>query len=703
MIHLSPNEKRYMPGLDGLRTLAVFAVILYHLNVGWAPGGLLGVSIFFVLSGYLITDLLTAEWRRSGTLDLKQFWIRRCRRLLPAMIVMLAAVTAWVTLARPSTMPVLKGDAISSLFYVNNWYLIYHQVSYFEKFGPVSPLGHLWSLSVEEQFYVLWPLLMLIGLKLAPRRGKMFLFMLSAAAVSALAMLVIYDPGTDPSRVYYGTDTRAFSLLIGAALSIIWPSRKLSSRIDRFSRRLLDGIGILSLAAILVMIWTTNEYDAFLYPGGLVLLLLAAAAAVAVLAHPASRVGRLIGCKPLRWLGVRSYGIYIWHYPVIILSTTNGAEDVSVLKAVFQVAASIALAALSYTLIEEPIRKGLLGKGWKKLRSGKLGVEQIPLKGWITGATLLLLVIISCTGIARTPAVASTVQALGPASGADGSSPVSQEVSAAGNGTGNADADASGQQTAKGGDRHDAGPAETSAGSPAEAQTPPSAQDQQAPPDDAASGTTGQAEDPPSAGGKATSSANPVGVTGTTPAKAGEPGGSSGKASGQGAGAAGTNAPPPVKQNLAVSAIGDSILLDAAPYLQQYLPGIVVDAEIGRQMSEAPDIVERLRAEGKLGDYVVLELGTNGAFSSKQLSRLLDSLKDVRQVVLVNTRVPRNWESTVNTALRKAADAHDNTTLLDWYEASSGQSFFTPDGVHLKADGAKLLASLITNTVGTKK
>lgn len=693
-----------MPGLDGLRTLAVFAVILYHLNVNWAPGGLLGVSIFFVLSGYLITDLLTAEWRRSGTLDLKQFWVRRCRRLLPAMIVMLAAVTAWVTLARPSTMPVLKGDAISSLFYVNNWYLIYHQVSYFEKFGPVSPLGHLWSLSVEEQFYVLWPLLMLIGLRLAPRRGKMFLFILSAAVVSALAMLVIYDPGTDPSRVYYGTDTRAFSLLIGAALSIIWPSRKLSPRIDRFSRRLLDGVGMLSIAAILVMIWSTNEYDAFLYPGGLVLLSLAAAAAVAVLAHPASRVGRWIGCKPLRWLGVRSYGIYIWHYPVIILSTTNGAEDVSVLKAVFQVAASIALAALSYTLIEEPIRKGLLGKGWKKLRSGKLGLDQIPLKGWITGATLLLLVIISCTGIARTPAVASTVQALGPAaSGADGAGSASQEVSAAGGGTGGPDAADSGQQTAKGGDRHDAGQAESSAGGQTGAQTPPAAQGQQEA-DNTASGTA-QAEDPPSAGGKAKSSTNPVGVAGKPPVKTGEPGEGQGKASGQGSGApaAGTNTPTPVKRNLAVSAIGDSILLDAAPYLQQYLPGIVVDAEIGRQMSEAPDIVERLRAEGKLGDYVVIELGTNGAFSSKQLSRLLDSLKDVRQVVLVNTRVPRNWESTVNSALRNAADAHDNATLLDWYKASSGQSFFTPDGVHLKADGAKLLTSLITDAVGSKK
>lgn len=620
------------------------------------------------------------------------------------MIVMLAAVTAWVTLARPATMPVLKGDAISSLFYVNNWYLIYHQVSYFEKFGPVSPLGHLWSLSVEEQFYVLWPLLLLIGLKLAPRRGKMFLFMLSAAVVSAVAMLIIYDPGTDPSRVYYGTDTRAFSLLIGAALSIIWPSRKLRPRIDRFSRRFLDGVGLLSLAAILVMIWTTNEYDAFLYPGGLVLLSLAAAAAVAVLAHPASRVGRLIGCKPLRWLGVRSYGIYIWHYPVIILSTTNGAEDTSVLKAVFQVAASITLAALSYSLIEEPIRRGLLGKLWKKLRSGKLGMDQIPLKGWITGATVLLLVIVSCTGIARTPAVASTVQALGTAaSGADSNGPASHEVSAAGSGTGNADAADPGQQTASGGDRHDAGSTETSTGGSADSETPPAAQGQQSA-DDAALGT-GQAEAPPSAGVKDPPAANPVGTAGTPTVKTGETGGSSGKASGHesGAPAKGTDAPPPVKRNLAVSAIGDSILLDAAPYLQQYLPGIVVDAKIGRQMSEAPDIVERLRTEGKLGDYVVIELGTNGAFSSKQLSGLLDSLKDVRQVVLVNTRVPRNWESTVNSALRKAADAHDNTTLLDWYKASSGQSFFTPDGVHLKTDGAKLLASLISGAVGKGK
>ncbi|MCJ8014860.1 acetyltransferase [Paenibacillus sp. KQZ6P-2] len=638
------SHKRYMPGLDGLRTLAVFFVVLYHLNVDWAPGGLLGVSIFFVLSGYLITDLLAAEWSRNQTIDLKAFWIRRFRRLLPAMLFMMAVVVAWVTLFNPSLMSVLRGDVISSIFYVNNWYLIFHQVSYFEKFGPASPFGHLWSLSVEEQFYLLWPLILILALKLLKRRGPVFLYTLTLAAVSVFMMLMIYDPNTDPSRVYYGTDTRAFSLLIGAALAIIWPSRKLSVKASLQTRLALNAVGVIGLVSVFIMVWTTNEYDSFLYPGGFLLLSVFAAMIIASAAHPASLVGKLLGIKPLRWLGMRSYSIYIWHYPVIIL-TTKTNSDPNVLRAILQSVVSVILASLSYKYIEEPIRGGLIGRLWNKFRRGQIKLSLVPLKGWITFASVMVLVVVSCTGFMHAPVNASIQQEATKVSAPE--TPLNHE-------------DVSGEP-------------ESSVQSPSEKEMPDQQSPQNTKPDD--TNKAQQQED------HSNQNHNPEALDNQNQSEASD------------TSKAGKNPVP-------VTAIGDSVMLDAEPYLQEMIPGAVIDGKIGRQMWEAPDLIASLRSEGKLGDQVVIELGTNGAFNSKQLNKLLDSLQDVRKVVLVNTRVPRNWERVVNSSLKKAADAYPNTTLVDWHAASSGKSYFEADGVHLKPEGAKVLAGLIADELG---
>lgn len=186
----------YMPGLDGLRALSVIAVIAYHLDLKWAPGGLLGVGIFFVLSGYLITDQIILQWKRNNKkFNLKDFWLRRARRLLPAMFAMLAFVALWLILFDSSRLAALQGDFASAALYFNNWWFIFHNVSYFESFGPPSPIGHLWSLAIEEQFYFIWPIVLMIMLHIVPQRGKIFLLTLTGAAVSALAMALIYDPG----------------------------------------------------------------------------------------------------------------------------------------------------------------------------------------------------------------------------------------------------------------------------------------------------------------------------------------------------------------------------------------------------------------------------------------------------------------------------------------------------------------------------
>ncbi len=369
------SGQRYMPGLDGLRALAVLAVIAYHEQFGWAPGGLLGVGVFFTLSGFLITSLLVGEWSAHGRIRLGDFWLHRARRLLPALFVMLAVVTAWVTLADRARLASLRGAVGAAAGYFSNWYLIAQNQSYFARFAPPAPFDHLWSLAVEEQFYLLWPVLLIASLILLRRRSAAAAWLVLPttllAALSALAMVSFYQPGLDPTRVYEGTDTRAFGLLIGAILALAWPSRSTRgahSAPGRWARGLLDLAGAAGLAGIGVMIWRVGEYSPFAYRGGLVLLSVAAAAVVAATAHPASLVGAALGWRPLRWIGVRSYGIYLWHYPVIVMTSQANVKP-SLPLAGLQVAASILLAALSWELIEEPIRHGAIGRTWNRVRA----------------------------------------------------------------------------------------------------------------------------------------------------------------------------------------------------------------------------------------------------------------------------------------------------------------------------------------------
>jgi peptidoglycan/LPS O-acetylase OafA/YrhL len=418
------SGQRYLPGLDGLRALAVLAVVAYHLGLGWAPGGLLGVGVFFTLSGYLITDLLLGQFQRSGSLELVDFWMRRARRLLPALLVMLIVVVAWVAIWDRSQLDALRGMVASAALYVSNWWLIFQHTSYFARFGPPSPLGHLWSLAVEEQFYLIWPWLLFLALRYTRARrntsGEYFglaTLSLVLAAASALGMAMLYQPGYDPTRVYDGTDTRAFALLIGAALAFVWPSRKLRDDLGKLGAWCLDGVGVVGLGVICALIWRTSEYSPFLYRGGMVLLSFATALVVAAVASPASHIGALLGVGPIRWIGVRSYGIYLWHYPIITLTTPADGKD-SLLRGTLQVAASIAAAALSWRLVEEPIRHGALARWWGRLRSGSRR-RHAARQGWaslacgagvlgLAGACLAGVIPAASAGLAGTSALGAS-------------------------------------------------------------------------------------------------------------------------------------------------------------------------------------------------------------------------------------------------------------------------------------------------------
>ena len=353
--------KRYIPAIDGLRAFAVFAVILYHMGIPWAKGGLLGVTVFFVISGYLITGLLTAEWESTRTINLPQFWLRRVRRLFPAIVTVIVVMAAVFAFASPLLLTKMRPDIIPGLFWFENWWYIFRDLSYFEAAGAPSPLTHFWSLAIEEQFYLVWPILLLGAFKAGAKKKNVRRACLVLAVISAVAMAVMYDPAGDPSRVYYGTDTRAFSLLIGAWLSFAWPGAQLTDKgtrnVPATSVRALDAAGVVAFLGIVAMCVFVSGYAHFMYYGGLVLCSVLSAVVIAVLAHPRSMFARVAASKPLVWIGQRSYGMYLWHFPIIELLEPRNATMLPWWIHLVEIALVIVISHLSYQYIETPIRK----------------------------------------------------------------------------------------------------------------------------------------------------------------------------------------------------------------------------------------------------------------------------------------------------------------------------------------------------------
>lgn len=399
-------KSRYIPALDGLRTLAVVAVVLYHLNLTWAQGGLLGVTIFFVLSGYLITRLLLNEIAKTGRIDLKSFWIRRIRRLFPAVVTVVVVTCALCTVFNHVMLTKMRPDILPSLLFFNNWWQIMQDVSYFNALGDPSPLTHFWSLAIEEQFYLIWPPLLLAMVSVHMSKPNTRRVVLGLAAVSAVAMMVLYNPATDPSRVYYGTDTRVFSLLLGAWMAFI-PDRDLAparlvrhlgldrlagaakhsksksdtaeaattkpSELARFwsSPASIDLMGVVGLVGLAAMVALTNGYTAFQYRGGTLLCSILTLMVIAACVQPQGMVARALSAEPLVWIGKRSYSIYLWHYPLLLLmNPVANINDTPWWHYILQVLLVVAVAECSYRFIETPFRKGAFGRTVSELRDG---------------------------------------------------------------------------------------------------------------------------------------------------------------------------------------------------------------------------------------------------------------------------------------------------------------------------------------------
>ncbi|MGI9015583.1 MAG: acyltransferase family protein [Euzebya sp.] len=591
----------YLPALDGLRALAVVAVMIYHADEAWLQGGYLGVEVFFTISGYLITALLITEYERTGSIDLISFWKRRARRLLPALGVLLGGVAVLALFTARDALANLSGQATAAMAYVMNWSLIFTEQSYFESFGRPPLLQHLWSLAIEEQFYLAFPLLFLAGRRLTGRRVTLAMTVIGVAASVAL-MWRLFDPAADPSRIYYGTDTRAAGLLVGVALAMVWRPWITLGVGPVKTAALPDLVGLLGLGVLASQFVLLGAYDARLYHGGFLIVSLATAAVIGAVVTPGSFLAMPLSWNVLRWIGARSYGLYLWHWPLFMVlrpgvDTIVGDPWLTLVR----LGATVAVAEISYTYIEQPIRQG---RFMEQLRSLKRAVpEQAALK---RGSAVALMSVVAMVAVGNAQL------------------PVDQAVAA---------------------------PTE-----PGNAAKP--VQLRRAPVQPGPDVALVPSDQPP--------------------AEQGPP--------------ASATAESLEQRYDQIYVYGDSVIVGAVEQFQALAGNVVVDARIGRQWHE---LVDDDRKPGP-DDAVVIHLGSNGATNTKTIDEVLSHFEEAGRVVLVNVRVPRPWESTVNRALSGATGRWPNTVLVDWNGASDGvPGYFGGDGVHVSPRGAQALVSVV--------
>ena len=676
----------YLPGVDGLRALAVLAVLAYHSDVPWLPGGFLGVEVFFVISGYLITALLLAEIDETGSIRLGSFWARRARRLLPALGLFLVGTMVLAVAFAPDVVTKVALEIPAALAYVYNWFAIAADQSYFESFGRPSFLQHLWSLAIEEQFYLIWPIVLMAGLKLLGRRGTL---VMTAAAIagSTLLMAWMFVPFTDPSRLYYGTDTRAAGLLIGSGLAFLWDPRRVrrTASSGPLAPWLIDTVGAVGLGALVVSLIVLRD-DAIgapaLYGGGFFVVGVATALVIAAAAAPQSRIGRLVGNRVFQVVGVRSYAIYLWHWPIFLVTRPRvdvGIEGMELFA--LRLALTLIAAEISYRLVERPVREGRFMAGLERVVLNPFRWRTLVRSAATVGAVVL--VVGSLLGVqgswratiaaaeARVAAAAPELAALPeldvPESPASSGEPPAPTLRQSGISPSPTTTSATGVPSAAQDHRHEPDGGIGGGASPADA----SALGSTAPPLPENDGE-GAATAP--AGEEATSEDDGENVVAAEVDSA--------RAFG------------------AFNALGDSVMLGATGALEAV--GLeTLNAEVGRQWWEAADVAASMRRRGQAGGVFVLHLGHNGTLTAEMFDDVMQQLVEAERVVVLTVSVPRRWEGSVNEELAAGVARWPSAVLVDWHGIAAGRPELTSgDGVHLSSAGRDLYASLIAEAVG---
>ena len=621
--------------IDGLRAVSVAAVLAYHLELTQFAGGFLGVEVFFVISGFLITGLLIREHNASGHINLREFWVRRFRRLLPAVLALLLFVLVLVPFAAPDAATTFPRDVVGAVLYVSNWWQLLFGQSYFDAALRPPLLRHLWSLAVEEQFYLVWPLTMMLVVRL--RRSIATVVVLVGAALSAILMWAVQRNAVDPTRAYVGTDTRASGLLIGASLAFAcaaWPSLqrgRLSATLGGFA-----GLGVICWAA-----WALSPETTRLFPGGFLLIDVATVAAIIAATSPAATAfARLIGNRVFRWLGTRSYGLYLFHWPVFQMMRPR-VDLLGWWVNPARIVISVLLAELSFRFIETPFRTRGIG-GVRHALVVPMGRSTAVATSVV--ASLVIVMAAANVGVLAAKPDTASVAFQTEIDGADDSVGIGPSEGA----------------TPDGG-----------ATSSNELTSPASSEATQVPPDSSVTGAgldglVSAAEAPD------TSISETTATTTTLPPEAGT-----------------------------VLTIGDSVMLGAQARIKRsFGQQVTIDAQESRSWFKAPEELALFATAAQPPKVLILHLGNNGAPETATLKQIIKATRNIPVVVLVTVSVPRRYETVANERIRDVVKLRPDVRIADWSAASKGhRSWFERDGFHLSPDGTLAYVELLRRTV----
>ena len=622
----------YLPGLDGLRAIAVMAVVVYHANKDWLHGGFLGVEVFFVISGYLITLLLLTESQQNGRIDFRSFWVRRARRLLPALWTLLLGVTMYCSLFEREELGKLRGDVIAAFIYIFNWFKIWARASYFDA-SALDPLRHLWSLAVEEQFYLVWPVLIALVLKRWGRRpAKLGLIFLGISVAIAMYVATTYAAGVRGTPIetpeqyislfghavsrldflFLGTVGRSGGLFMGAALAFWFRPDMFTGSQNSSDRHIVSAFAAAGLAGLGYLMWTFRDvvfvpetggvrgYDP-LFQGGFLLVGVATCAIITAAVHPQSLLGnKILGNPVFTYLGRRSYGLYLFHWPVFQLYRKVASNYLSIPQFIVLFIVILALTEASYRFIEMPIRERRLSNSFNKLRYPRTDADFERRNKFVAiGVVAAVLPVFSVVSLALGTGEGKIAESI-----KNGEDAVQNLL-----------------------------------------------------------GTT-VAPDP---------NATTIPGSQTTTLDG---------------------------QVIPILAIGDSVMLGAANILTER--GITVDALKSRPFRQALEIANYVKSIGRLGEFVIIHLGTNNYVDQETLDEIMVPLKDVDLVLMITAHVPnRPWQDPNNELVRDMPNAYGNVKVLDWYQiAEAHPEYLYGDKIHLNNEGQKVYADLIMQAIG---
>lgn len=670
-VHPRPG---HIPGLDGIRALAILGVLVFHFTPTVLPGGFLGVDVFFVVSGFLITTLLLRELHARGRVDLPRFWLRRARRLLPALVTVVVVSVGTARLVGGDLLVDIGRQAFGALTFSTNWVEIAAGASYFHSTSPLL-FVNFWSLAVEEQFYLFWPFLLVLLLALTRTTRQRLLLVGGAVVASAGLMALLFTPGEDATRVYYGTDTHLFGLMLGIGLALAWASPQRAWLRTAAWRRWRTAAVVAALGVLVLLMATLTDGSAWTFRGGILLACVATTVLVAGLLEHPSGWRRTMELRPLAWLGQRSYGIYLWHWPVLMIAATlfpfapGTTRGWVVLASALVV--TLGVSEASHRWIETPVRRHGFRATVRGLTTWVATPWETSRAPRITAGVLATTVLLAAVGAATAPTKSETQQRIEAAEAELNGTPV--EPAAAppadpvGGGGGLFGELAGGLLERARGHQDTTG------------------EDTRQEPDAPAADKPAGSGDPAPAAGEEKE---------PTDAKADQEGGSD-----HPWGYHRDDEGLLVPDGEDITAIGDSLVVTSADGLKYRFEGISFAAKSNRQWKDAMPVVEAALAEGTVRDNVVLHFGTNAGVDEEKLRAVLDRLGPDRRVVVMNLYSSSTFVPGSNEIIARVAGEYPNVTVGDWHAAASAQpETLQSDRIHPDIAGMHVYARVVAES-----